>query len=135
MKNKAQIARFGAVGALNTVLDFGLLFIFKGLGLPVELANILSTGVAFVFSFLANKKYTFKTTSTNIARELVLFVVVTLTGLWVLQTGFIALSLPWLTSLIGNDSLALFIAKLIATGISMIWNYLLYHYVVFKQRA
>ena len=53
--------RFGLIGGLNTLLDFGLLFAFSSiLGVPKLFANILSTSVAFVFSFFANKKYTFK---------------------------------------------------------------------------
>lgn len=133
MKNKAQLARFGIVGAANTALDFGLLFILKALGLPVEFANITSTTIAFLFSFFANKKYTFKTSGTNVVREMILFVVVTLTGLWVLQTFVIVLAMPWLTAVTHQTDVALLISKLIATVVSMTWNYLLYTYIVFKK--
>ena len=133
MKNKAQLARFGIVGAANTALDFGLLFILKALGLPVEFANIASTTIAFLFSFFANKKYTFKTSGTNVVREMILFVVVTLTGLWVLQTFVIVLAMPWLTAVTHQTDVALLISKLIATVVSMTWNYLLYTYIVFKK--
>ena len=115
MRNKAQIARFGIVGAANTALDFGLLFILRALGLPVEFANIASTTIAFLFSFFANKKYTFKTSGTNVVREMILFVVVTLTGLWVLQTLVIMLTLPWLTAITNQTDVALLVAKLLAT--------------------
>ena len=60
IKNNPQLIRFGLVGGVNTALDFGLLFMFKAFGLPIGLANIVSTSIAFVFSFFANKKYTFK---------------------------------------------------------------------------
>ncbi len=133
MKNKAQLARFGIVGAANTALDFGLLFILKALGLPVEFANITSTTIAFLFSFFANKKYTFKTSGTNVVREMILFVVVTLTGLWALQTFVIVLAMPWLTAVTHQTDVALLISKLIATVVSMTWNYLLYTYIVFKK--
>ena len=133
MRNKAQLARFGIVGAANTALDFGLLFILKALGLPVEFANIASTTIAFLFSFFANKKYTFKTSGTNVVREMILFVVVTLTGLWVLQTFVIVLAMPWLTAVTHQTDVALLISKLIATVVSMTWNYLLYTYIVFKK--
>ena len=133
MRNKAQLARFGIVGAANTALDFGLLFILKALGLPVEFANIASTTIAFLFSFFANKKYTFKTSGTNVVREMILFVVVTLTGLWVLQTLVIMLTLPWLTAIPNQTDVALLVAQLLATVVSMTWNYLLYTYIVFKK--
>ena len=132
-KNNPQLIRFGLVGGINTALDFGLLFVFKALGIPVELANIMSTGLAFIFSFFANKKYTFKTTDTNIVREMVLFVIVTLTGLWVLQTLVITSTHGPLTTLVGNTDVALFGAKLLATVVSLTWNYLFYSRLVFKK--
>lgn len=121
------------VGGINTALDFGLLFVFKALGVPVELANIMSTGLAFIFSFFANKKYTFKTTDTNIVRETISFVVVTLFGLWVLQTVVISTTLPLIEQTVRHHSLALLLAKLLATVVSLTWNYLLYSRFVFRQ--
>lgn len=128
-----QVVRYAAVGFINTVIDFGLLFLLKSLGLPVELANICSTGTAFIFSFFANKKYTFKTTDTNIAREMILFVIVTLFGLWVLQTIVINLTMPVAKQIVGDQNIALLIAKLIATVVSLVWNYILYNKLVFKK--
>ena len=133
LKNNPQLLRFGLVGGANTALDFGLLFVFKFLGVPVEIANIMSTGLAFIFSFVANKKYTFKTTGTNIVREMVLFFIVTLTGLWGLQTIIITLTHGSLTGMIGNTDVALLIAKLLATLASLTWNYIFYSKLVFKK--
>ena len=133
IKNNPQLLRFGIVGGANTALDFGLLFVFKFIGIPVEIANIMSTGVAFIFSFFANKKYTFKTTNTNIIREMILFVIITLTGLWGLQTLIIALTHNPLTQLMGNTDVALLVAKLLATVASLTWNYLFYSKLVFKK--
>jgi len=133
VKNSEQKARFLVVGGANTAIDFGLLFLLKALGLPVVAANIASTTAAFCFSFFANKKYTFKTKSTNLKKEIISFVLVTLFGLWVLQTIVI-----WLVSLLlVNWQLpsvtVLLIAKFFATCVSLTWNYVLYSRVVFKQ--
>lgn len=133
LKNNPQLLRFGIVGGANTALDFGLLFVFKFIGIPVEIANIMSTGLAFIFSFFANKKYTFKTTGTNVIREMLLFVIITLTGLWGLQTLIIALTHNPLTQLMGNTDVALLVAKLLATVASLTWNYLFYSKLVFKK--
>lgn len=133
IKNNPQLIRFGLVGGVNTALDFGLLFVFKALGIPVEIANIMSTGLAFIFSFFANKKYTFKTTDTNIVREMVLFLIVTLTGLWGLQTIIIALTHNVFTGMISNADVALLASKLLATIASLTWNYLFYSRLVFKK--
>ena len=133
IKNNPQLLRFGIVGGANTALDFGLLFVFKFIGIPVEIANIMSTGLAFIFSFFANKKYTFKTTNTNVIREMLLFVIITLTGLWGLQTLIITLTHNPLTQLMGNTDVALLVAKLLATVASLTWNYLFYSRLVFKK--
>jgi putative flippase GtrA len=133
IQNKQQKLRFLAVGGFNTLLDFGLLFILKTLGLPVITANILSTTIAFCFSFFANKKYTFKTTDTNIRREITLFIVVTLFGLWVLQTIVIKYVSYVLTPYGLPSDMILLIAKLIATAVTMAWNYILYSRFVFKH--
>ena len=133
IKNNPQLLRFGIVGGANTALDFGLLFVFKFIGIPIEIANIMSTGLAFIFSFFANKKYTFKTTNTNVIREMILFVIITLTGLWGLQTLIIALTHNPLTQLMGNTDVALLVAKLLATVASLTWNYLFYSKLVFKK--
>ncbi len=131
MAEKSKLIRFIIVGGSATLIDFGLLFLFKYLGLPVILSNVLSTGIAFCFSFVANKKYTFKTTGSNLIREMVLFTIVTLFGLWVLQSVVINLSLPIVSGYINNKDLSVLAVKLLATVVSTIWNYLLYSRVVF----
>jgi putative flippase GtrA len=134
MKNSSQKVRFVAVGGINTLIDFGLLFTLKALGLPAVSANIISTTTAFCFSFFANKKYTFKTAGTDIKREIILFIIITLFGLWVLQTLIIAFVTNLLASTQLSDSIILLVAKLFATIVSLIWNYTLYSRVIFKQQ-
>jgi len=133
IKNSRTLGRFLIVGGLNTALDFGILIGLTLLGLDKIVANIISSTTAFVFSFFANKKYTFKTTDTNVAREMVLFVIVTLFGLWVLQTLVIWLTTPMTVAIFHNTSYALLASKLMATVVSMTWNYLLYSKLVFKK--
>ena len=133
IKNNSQKTRFIMVGGANTIIDFGVLFLLKSLGLPAISANIASTSTAFCFSFFANKKYTFKTTNANIKREIVLFVVITLFGLWVLQTIVIKIVSIALGGFHLPDNLVLLIAKLLATAVSLIWNYILYSRLVFKS--
>jgi putative flippase GtrA len=125
--------RFGTVGAANTAIDFGLLFILRSLGLPVISANIISTTAAFCFSFFANKKYTFKSTGGNVKRELLLFVVVTLFGLWILQNAVMQLILLPLHATALPAETSLLIAKVLATLVSLVWNYVMYSRVVFKK--
>jgi len=133
IKNNSQVLRFSAVGIVNTVIDFGLLFTLKALGLPVISANIISSTIAFIFSFFANKKYTFKSHGGNLVREIALFTIVTLFGLWVIQSVVIYVTYPWISELTNSTSSGLLISKLIATIASLLWNYTLYSLVVFKK--
>ena len=121
-KNRQKI-RFLLVGGTNTAIDFGLLFILNTLGLPRVLSNTISTGVAFIFSFFANRNFTFSANSGNIKKQMTLFIIVTLFGLWVIQ--------PIIISLISN----LLVGKIIATAVTLVWNYLVYSRLVFKKEA
>lgn len=122
--------RFATIGGINTVVDFGLLFLLNGAGVNKYVANLFSTTAAFIFSFFANRSFTFKSKG-EIKKQLLPFTVVTLFGLWVLQPIVIWATLIPLSSL--DETVALFTAKLIATVVSLVWNYLLYSRFVFKQ--
>ena len=135
LRKHATKVRFGLVGAANTALDFGLLLVLANFfAMPHVIANIVSSSIAFVSSFFANKKYTFKTTGQSVVREMILFTVITLFGLWVIQSAIITLLTPPIQSIVTNDTITLVIAKLIATLASLTWNYVLYSKVVFKPK-
>ena len=131
-----RFVRFAMVGGVSTAIDFGVLLLLKALGMPAILANVCSSTLAFIFSFSANKKYTFKTTDTNVAREMVLFVVFTLIGLWGFQSAIIHFTLTPLTQLFGDHkTVGLIASKLLATVVSMTWNYITYSRFVFKHHS
>lgn len=132
-KNNTTL-RFIFTGLAATAIDFSILGIITYVGFEAIFANIIATSCAFVFSFFVNRAYTFQAKNGNIARQMVLFTVVTLTGVWGLQSIVLHLGIPFTNTVVGDAILALFIVKVIATGISMIWNYLLYKTVVFKQK-
>lgn len=130
--------RFILVGGTNTVIDFGILFSLNSAGLDnvvnnlFPLSNIISTSVALIFSFFANKKFTFKD-NTNDKTQIIKFLVVTLFGLWIIQTIIIKVVEISLGS-INNDKLILLIGKLLATIFSLTWNYILYKKFVFVKK-
>lgn len=130
LKKHESKLRFAFIGGINTAIDFGILFLLTALGLDKLVANFFSTSVAFVFSFFANRTFTFKSTG-SAKKQFLPFLIVTLIGLWVLQPLVILGVTQLLHTL--NDSLALFIAKLIATIVSLVWNYILYSRFVFKK--
>lgn len=133
IKNKSQKLRFILVGICNTTIDFTLLFGLKAMGLPTIPANIISTTAAFCFSFFANKKYTFKDTSTSLKRQIPLFIIVTLTGLWGVQTVVIYLVSALLNPAHLPPTVILLIAKVVATAGSLVWNYSFYSRLVFTD--
>lgn len=133
LKKHAEKIKFIIVGGVNTALDFGILFLLTFLGMDKIVANYFSTGVALIFSFFANKQFTFKGNSGNAKKQFALFLIITLFGLWIIQPLVIWGSTAFLAPYISNEAINLFVAKLIATIASLIWNYLFYSRLVFKK--
>lgn len=132
LEKHGQKIRFALVGGFNTALDFVILFALTFAGMDKIVANYFSTGISLIFSFFANKKFTFKHKSGNAKKQFTLFLIITIVGLWAIQPLVI-----WIVTSIFepylNEAINLFIAKLIATIASLIWNYLLYSRLVFKH--
>lgn len=134
LKKHAEKARFALVGSANTSIDFGILFILTFFfGIDKIVANYFSTGIALMFSFFANKSFTFQHQEGDAKKQFLLFLIITLVGLWVLQPFVILVCGKLLIPYLKNQAINLLATKLIATIISLIWNYLLYSRFVFKK--
>ncbi len=131
MKKSTKPLRFILVGIANTAIDFIVLLSLTAGGLPLVLSNILSTSVALTFSFFANRTFTFGSTGKK-RSQAVRFILVTLVGLWVLQPIVLVLAVPVLEGMLSREA-SIVVAKLIATVVSMLWNYLLYDSLVFRK--
>jgi putative flippase GtrA len=131
----AEKIRFGLVGVLNTATDFVLLNILAvAVGLPVVLANTISSGLCMMMSFRLNKKWTFRAAGKNYFREVVLFFVFTIIGVWVIGNGLMA----WLVPIMPTDwseIIRVSLPKVVATVASLIWNFVTYKYIVFRKTA
>lgn len=127
--------RFGLVGIVNTFVDFATLFLVAKLfGVPTVIANIISTSCAVAVSYVLNKKAVFGNTDRNNHRQLLQFIVVTLVGLWILQSAIIVgITMSFASA--GHSDLVLFGAKLAATAASLVWNYIWYSRVVFRKKS
>lgn len=130
-----QFVRFGLVGTLNTITDILLYIILLFLTGSVLAANTISTGTALTVSLFLNKQFTFRVM--HLSRwQLAVFVAGTLMGLWVLQPLIILLSHPVLESLLqlgSKDKIVIILTKITAIAFTVVWNYLLYKYVVFRK--
>jgi putative flippase GtrA len=82
-----------------------------------------------------NKSFTFKSKSGNAKKQFALFIIITLIGLWILQPLVIEGISRLLEPYNLNEQLVLLVAKLAATVVSLIWNYLLYSRIVFKKES
>lgn len=142
-----RVGKFGLVGAINTLIDFALYnLLSSGAGLSLIASNFVSTTVAMVFSFVANKQMVFEKKSGSLTRQAATFFIVTAFGLYVIQNGVIVLlTQVWLdpvhlgvatAHLVGLRNDDAFVikntAKIIGTIASLTWNYFLYKMVVFK---
>ena len=125
--------RFVLVGISNTILDFLILNILLFCKVNILFANTISTGIAMLYSFFMNKKWTFRNSGDNYVREVILFFIFTAIGIWVIQNGCIYLLnliVPdfGLPEIIYNNAI-----KLAASIPSLTWNYLTYNRFVFTN--
>lgn len=129
------------IGIINTLVDFAIyLAVLHALD-NILVANIIATSTALVVSFILNSKFTFQLRSLSLAR-FAGFLGVTLFGLWILQTGIIYALTP-LVSHVPSALFAIFgtfalqveqlVPKLMATVVTLVWNYAWYSRVIFKK--
>ena len=122
MTIRKQLTTFAAIGALNTAVDVTIYTLLIWLTVPLLLAIIISTTVGMIGSYFLNRRFTFKTNR----QPIIQFICITVTGLWVLQPVVIWL----LIQLLGiTSTLGLSMAKLAATSISLMWNFVWYRIV------
>lgn len=146
-----RVNRFIAVGITNTVIDFlilnTLVFMF---GLNNIIANSISVSIAMFVSYMLNHHFVFRYKNKDYAKKLTLFIAITAFGLFVIQNLVIhTLVHPFtfpadlvITIINGigvhnfsDDFIILNFAKAAATGITMVWNYLMYKNFVFKEKV
>ena len=135
-----KLLKFFFVGILNTVIDFAFYnLIFSTFKTSPVLANIFSTSIAITTSYFLNKKLVFSHPGKMDIKSATTFVVFTLFGLWVIQGFIITLVVHFINAhyhsgLISDTKITNNIAKLIASSVTMVWNFTLYDLVVFKSK-
>ncbi len=134
-----QLSKFVAVGFLNTAIDFGILnlaSIITGVtsGLLIGGFNVPGFIVAAINSYVWNKAWVFRSAGHNrqaFFKNFPRFAIVTILGL-LINTGIVVAFTSVLHPL-GNISPKtwLNISKVLATCISLLWNFLGYKFLVF----
>lgn len=115
-----QILKFGVVGIIATVIDFGVLCI---LSQPLGMDPVLSAGISFcvslVFNYVASMRYVFTHRGDmSRSREFVIFLVLSLIGL-AINEAIMAAGV----AVLGSSALAVMGTKVLATAIVMVWNF------------
>lgn len=140
-KRDLKFVIFSAIGIFNTLFDLALYVFVYDLTNSIIVANLCSTTAALIGSYILNSRITFKSkrwTLTGFA----LFVAVTIFGTWFLQTGIIYALNPVIRSipehfwqLFGplEHVIKTVVPKVLATGVTFIWNFIWYSKVIFKK--
>lgn len=121
-----QFLKFGVVGAIAFVIDFGTMVALRELlGLNPIIAAAVSFSVSVIFNYIASMRYVF-TRRDDLSRrkELIVFVTLSVIGLainelimWLGQEAFAAAGIDY-----ANGPYYMGV-KILATAVVMLWNF------------
>lgn len=129
-----QVAKFGAVGAFNTFLDWGVFNILIAIsGVAEGYLPAVFAGIGFIIanigSYFWNKHWTFSSQKGTILQ----FFIVSLVG-FLVKVGLVFVLVKIVKAQGGADNEQWAnIANVAGTMISMVWNFVGYKFWVFKK--
>ncbi len=121
-----EFFKYSLVGATGFVIDFALLNLLVWLKLPIYIAATISLLIAASSNWYLNRLYTFKSDNSKTkARQWMEFIIVSSGGLLINFTIFY----------IGNEQLQWHynLAKVTASLVAWIWNFIANKYWTFRQ--
>ena len=127
-KEAKRFIKYGIVGVLGTVIDFGvlnLLIFAVGWSTPLGKlsANIVSTSVAILSNFICHRSWTFpESQSRNGGVQLLQFTIVSTVGL-LLNTLVFYLASHYFFELFLPMAIAVQMAKATASAVILFWNF------------
>lgn len=111
-----QILKFGVVGGLAFLIDYGLLYVLtEFVGIHYLISSVISFTVSLIFNYILSIKWVFDVTKKQTAKEITIFVILSVIGLGINQV----------VMYVGSDLLHIYymLTKIIATAIVMVWNF------------
>lgn len=144
-----KIFRFACVGIINTFTDLTILNFLVFIGHLYSLvANLISATISITISYFLNRRLVFKDPNPRNLKQFIHFFLITGLSILAIQsviisffTHTVGIKSTFVVTVvrdIGVNSISikainLNTAKLIAVLVSMIWNFILYHKIVFKH--
>ncbi len=119
--------KYALVGFTGTAVDVGSLYVFVDfLHINLLAGTALSFILAVINNFVLNKYWTFQNRSSNIRKQFIKFLIVSLIGLFLTELCMVffvyGLHIWYLAS------------KLLTSGLVLMWNFLANRYWTFKDR-
>lgn len=115
-----QILKFGVVGFLAFLIDYGILMLLSQVfGIDPVIAAAISFIISLVFNYLASMRYVFShRDDMSSSHEFVLFLGLSVVGLAINE------AIIWIgTTILGTSGLMVTITKVVATAVVMVWNF------------
>lgn len=120
-----KFLKFGIVGASGVAVDFGVTWVLKEqLRFNKYVANSLGFACAVISNYILNRLWTFHSADPEVGVQFAKFSVVALIGLGMNNAIIYALTERHRTKF--------YTAKLMATGVVMLWNFGANYFFTFK---
>ncbi len=121
-----QFIIYGMVALIPTAVDFSLLyFLTEFAGLYYLFSLVVAFVVALFFSYFFQKKFTFKNGSRKYTPQFSVFCLISLVGL-LINAGIVF-------GVVEFFGLWYMFGKVVATGVSYLWNFSAHKYITFGK--